>query len=209
MTDTTKLPARFKSSHVKTSTWQSVGIHLLFALVLALLFFWKDSPPVLMPIELVELVNKSMNTEPNRPKSQPVAPVPSLSKTPAVPTSATVGPPSTDQTPVSGASGSTGGGDTGPVSEDYEVGELPVLLNEIKIPYPPAAKAKNIQGPVVFELVIGKDGRVADAKLVSAPAPDLAEAARIALREFRFKPAKLNQAPVAVRIRYTYRFIIQ
>lgn len=207
MTDSIKPEAVIKLNLFKATTLQSVGVHFLFVLLLALLFFWKDSPPVLVPIELVELVNKSMNSEPNRPKAAQVQQVPAIGK--AIPTR--VSPP------VAGASGApapvasggaVSGSDTGPVSEDYEVGELPVLLNEIKIPYPPAAKAKNIQGPVVFELVIGKDGRVADAKLVSAPSADLAEAARVALKDFRFKPAKLNQSPVAVRIRYTYRFIL-
>lgn len=95
------------------------------------------------------------------------------------------------------------------VSEDYEVSEMPFLLNEVRVPYPPEARAKNLQGNVVFDLLISSKGVVSDLKLVSSPDPILTFAARNAVTLFKFRPAKMGDKPVAIRIRYTYRFLLQ
>jgi protein TonB len=95
------------------------------------------------------------------------------------------------------------------LSEEYEVGSLPVLINEIKSPYPPSARAKGIQGAVVLEFVVGSDGKVRSPSIIQSPAPELSEAALMAIRKFRFKPAHLGDKDVAIRIRYTYRFVLQ
>jgi protein TonB len=96
-----------------------------------------------------------------------------------------------------------------PLAEEFEVGELPVLVNEVKVPYPTEAKRKRIQGNVIFDLVVGSDGGVKSAKALMSPAPELTEAALGAVRRFRFKPAKIGDKSVAIRIRYTYRFVLE
>jgi TonB family protein len=95
------------------------------------------------------------------------------------------------------------------VAEEYEVGELPTLLNEVRIPYPPSAKAKGIQGAVIFDLLIGSDGFVKSAKTVQSPSKELSDAAGIAVKKFRFRPAKIGDKAVAIQIRYTYRFVLE
>jgi len=62
---------------------------------------------------------------------------------------------------------------------------------------------------VIFDLVISSKGEVSSAKVVKSPAPELTEAAFSAVQKFRFKPARLKDNPVAIQIRYTYRFILE
>jgi periplasmic protein TonB len=77
------------------------------------------------------------------------------------------------------------------------------------VPYPPDAKRLGIQGGVVFDLLIDADGNVRQATLVQGPGHGLDEAARDAVGKLRFKPATIEERPVAVRIRYVYRFVLE
>lgn len=106
-------------------------------------------------------------------------------------------------------SSSDGSPDGDPAAEDYEVSEMPLLLNEVRVPYPTEARSKGAQGNVVFELLISSDGRVKDLKVISSPDPTLTESAQKAVRLFRFRPARMGDKSVAIRIRYTYRFLLQ
>lgn len=94
-------------------------------------------------------------------------------------------------------------------TDEYLVSSMPVLLSEVRLPYPAEAKAKGIEGPVVMDILIDGEGKVRDAKLVSGPGGGLNEAALNAIRNFRFKPAQASGQAVAVRIRYTYRFVLE
>jgi protein TonB len=93
--------------------------------------------------------------------------------------------------------------------EDYLVTSMPQVLNEFKIPYPPEAKKRGIQGPVVMDLLIDTQGDVRQATLVEGPGFGLNEAALSAIKNFKFRPAKVEDKPVAVKIRYSYRFILE
>ena len=94
-------------------------------------------------------------------------------------------------------------------ADEYLVTEMPKLLNEYRIPYPPEAKAKGIQGAVVMELLIDFEGRVRDVKLLAGPGSGLDQAALQAVQEFRFAPAKIEDKAVSVKIRYAYRFVLE
>ncbi len=96
-----------------------------------------------------------------------------------------------------------------PLSEEYEVSELPVLIHEVRSPYPPEARARKIQGSVILDLIVKSSGEVGSVKVVQSPAPELSDAAIKAIREFKFRPARLKDKPVAIQIRYTYRFILE
>ena len=63
--------------------------------------------------------------------------------------------------------------------------------------YPEAARRKDIEGGVLLDTVIGKDGRVLDVQLISGP-PELAPAAMDAVKNWRFKPFTLNASAVEV-----------
>jgi protein TonB len=83
------------------------------------------------------------------------------------------------------------------------------LINEVRIPYPPSAKARGVQGAVVFDIIVNSRGEVQSAKVVKSPSPELSDAAKNAVAGFRFRPARIGDKPVAIQIRYTYRFILE
>jgi protein TonB len=94
-------------------------------------------------------------------------------------------------------------------ADDYLVSSLPKLKSEIRIPYPPEARQKGIAGPVVMDLLIDEKGRVRQVTLVKGPGAGLDEAATNALKNFEFSPAQIGDKTVAVKIRYTYRFVLE
>lgn len=94
-------------------------------------------------------------------------------------------------------------------TDEYLVTRMPELASEARIPYPSEAQKKGVEGPVVMDILIDQDGAVREAKLVSGPGSGLNEMALAAVRNFKFKPALLQDKPVAVRIRYAYRFVLQ
>jgi protein TonB len=93
--------------------------------------------------------------------------------------------------------------------EEYLVTAMPVLEQEYRIPYPPEAKKSGTQGRVVMDLLIDGEGRVRKADLVGGPGFGLNEAALEAVKNFRFKPARIQDRPVAVKIRYAYNFVLE
>ncbi len=94
-------------------------------------------------------------------------------------------------------------------SEDYLVTNMPALLSEVRIPYPRESKKKGIQGAVVMDLLIDATGKVREATLVEGPNQELSAAALAAAKGFRFTAALIQDKPVAVRIRYLYRFVLE
>jgi protein TonB len=63
--------------------------------------------------------------------------------------------------------------------------------------YPSEAKKAGIQGTVRLELVIARDGKVQDIKLLSGH-PTLAKAAMKAVSRWRYQPSLLSGEPVEV-----------
>lgn len=93
--------------------------------------------------------------------------------------------------------------------EDYLVSSMPVLVSSFRLPYPPEASKRGIQGAVVFDLIIDDQGFVREAVLIEGPGAGLNEAAAAGIKKFRFKPATVENKTVAVKIRYAYRFILE
>jgi len=94
-------------------------------------------------------------------------------------------------------------------AEEYLVTNMPELKSEVRIPYPPECRRKGIQGAVVMDLLVDTSGKVRDATLVEGPDAELNNAALSAAKRFQFIPALIKNQPVAVRIRYTYRFVLE
>jgi TonB family protein len=94
-------------------------------------------------------------------------------------------------------------------SEEYLVTNMPALKSEVRVPYPPASRKQGIQGAVVMDLLIDTSGTVRDVNLVEGPNDELSNAAMKAARAFQFTPALIREAPVAVKIRYIYRFVLE
>ncbi len=75
--------------------------------------------------------------------------------------------------------------------------------------YPEAARRARIQGVVVLECTIGKDGRVQNVKVLRGLPLGLTETAEDAVRKWKFNPSTLNGKPVEVLYILTVRFNLQ
>jgi len=79
------------------------------------------------------------------------------------------------------------------------------LLHRVEPEYPEAARQQRMQGAVVLEVRIGRDGDIQDVKLVSGE-PLLANAAIAAVKQWRFKPRVVKGQPVEMQTRITFNF---
>ncbi len=73
--------------------------------------------------------------------------------------------------------------------------------------YPPLALQNNVQGTIVLQVLIGKDGSVQNVRLLSGP-PMLAAGVMDAVRKWRYKPYYRDGEPVAVEKQITAEFTI-
>src|SRR5262249_41154381 len=94
------------------------------------------------------------------------------------------------------------------VDADAHETTAPVLVKRVDPVYPTSALAAGIEGTVVMELYIDARGAVEHVHVVSAPTPELEQAAAAAARSFQFKPATTDGAPVASKVVYEQRFAI-
>jgi TonB family protein len=85
------------------------------------------------------------------------------------------------------------------------VNVLPVMLSRKKPDYPSMARAAGIQGTVIVNVYVGKDGRVIKGKVVEGPLP-LRDAALASALTALFKPATTDKRPVAVWVAMPMRF---
>jgi protein TonB len=87
------------------------------------------------------------------------------------------------------------------------VNVLPVMLTRKKPVYPDLARQAGIEGTVVVNVYVGKDGRVQKGKVVEGPMP-LRDAALAAALTATFKPATTDNRPVAVWVAMPMRFTL-
>jgi periplasmic protein TonB len=81
----------------------------------------------------------------------------------------------------------------------------PMLVHRIEPQYPILAKQSGIEGAVVLEAVVDTTGQVTGLR-VSSGNSLLASAALRAVRQWRYRPSRLNGKPVEVPIRVTLNF---
>jgi protein TonB len=78
------------------------------------------------------------------------------------------------------------------------------------LPYPEAARSKGIEGTVLLEVTVGKDGKVRKVKVIKGIGHGLDEVAVRALKKASFKPAVgSNSKPMRYTIRYRYTFRLE
>ncbi len=102
----------------------------------------------------------------------------------------------------------------GNVSKDLTMTEstvdsLPRATQRAALEYPKEAKRKGIQGYVLFNLLIGKDGRVQRSKILEAvPEGVFEDAAAASVRQWRFEPATYQGEAVKVwaKQKITFKF---
>jgi protein TonB len=75
--------------------------------------------------------------------------------------------------------------------------------------YPAMAVSARIQGAVVLQAIIGKDGTVRDLKEVSAASPLLVRSAMDAVKQWTYSPTLLNREPVEVITEITVNFALR
>ncbi len=79
------------------------------------------------------------------------------------------------------------------------------LLQRVPPVYPSRAKELHLQGKVMLEALVGRDGRVREIKVLSGDAI-LAQAAVTAVRQWEYEPFMLNGVPVDMPTRITVNF---
>lgn len=84
----------------------------------------------------------------------------------------------------------------------------PQLLGEFKIPYPEEARKNEVEGTVRLKVTLDPEGGVKEVAVITGPGYGLNEAARDALRKFRFKPATKGGENVGYTFIYNYTFLL-
>ena len=82
-----------------------------------------------------------------------------------------------------------------------------VVTRSIQPDYPRLARQMRVQGSVVLQALIGRDGLIEDLRVVSGPTI-LAEAAEEAVRQWHFKPHYIGAQPVETKANITVNFTI-
>ena len=72
------------------------------------------------------------------------------------------------------------------------------LVQKVQPIYPTAAKVAGIQGKVLFEMVISKEGVPIDIRVLESPNDDLTQSALDAVRQWHYKPTLLNGNPAEI-----------
>ena len=155
------------------------------------------------PLPVPELHVEQVQTRPKRAPlpdslrtSAPITPPPSMVVTPGQ-----IMPVSTPP-PVSPIPSQYG--DSMRLTEDAARSLAVYTVNPV---YPAEARAQKLQGPVVLQAVIGKDGSVQDLKLVRGYFV-LGKAAIAAVKQWRFRPSAINGNPVeahtVITVNFTY-----
>jgi protein TonB len=102
-----------------------------------------------------------------------------------------VAPPTEDELPKYG--------------EYVYVEELPEAITKVTPVYPDMAREANVDGTVLIQALVGKDGKVKDTRVVKSIGM-LDAAAVAAVKQWVFKPALSNNKPVAVWVAVPVKF---
>jgi protein TonB len=82
-----------------------------------------------------------------------------------------------------------------------------VVSRPVRPGYPLLARQMKVQGSVILQALIGKDGVIQDLRVVSGP-PILATAAQTAVRQWHFKPHFEGNEAVETQAKITVNFTI-
>ena len=82
-----------------------------------------------------------------------------------------------------------------------------LVTHSVTPDYPTLARQMKVQGSVILQAVIGRDGMIEELQIVSGP-PILAGAAREAVKQWHFKPHYLGAQPVETQAKITVNFTI-
>ncbi len=88
------------------------------------------------------------------------------------------------------------------------VEELPEAITKVNPVYPDIAREASVDGTVMVQALVGRDGRVKDTRVVKS-IPMLDAAAIAAVKQWVFKPALSNNKPVAVWVAVPLKFTLR
>lgn len=83
-------------------------------------------------------------------------------------------------------------------------GQGPGLIKKVEPQYPPIARAARMEGTVVVDAIILKDGSVSDVKVLNSSSPMFEQACIDAVRKWRFTPGS-QDVILTVTVRFTLR----
>jgi periplasmic protein TonB len=112
---------------------------------------------------------------------------------------------------LGGIQGGVLGGTPGaeePLRVGGEVKE-PIEISRVKPQYPEAARKARMQGVVILEAIITKDGNVESVRVLRGLNPLLDNAAMRAVQQWKYKPATFNGRAVPVYLTVTVTFTLQ
>lgn len=101
-----------------------------------------------------------------------------------------------------GSGGGTGGG-------PYRAGSgisAPSIIREVKPDYTEDARRRGVEGDVVLEIVVRRDGSVGAVTLVQGLGAGLDQRAIDAVRQWRFSPATRQGTPADVMVEVAVEF---
>ena len=101
-----------------------------------------------------------------------------------------------------GSGGGTGGGPYRPGSGI----DAPRLLHEVRADYTDEARRANVEGAVLLEIVVKRDGNVGDVRILDHLGSGLDQRAIQAVRQWRFAPARRFGSPVDVIVEVSVEF---
>jgi TonB family protein len=138
-------------------------------------------------------------------RNQPVRPgSPSVKVDLGTGVSPTVAAPSGTEVASSGATSVTNAGERVQMSTDARQA---LAARPVRPEYPLLARQMKVQGAVVLDAMIAKDGGIQSLKVVGGPSI-LADAAQEAVKQWRFKPYYQDGQPVETQARITVNFSI-
>jgi TonB family protein len=89
------------------------------------------------------------------------------------------------------------------------VDKEPELVTFVQARYPVELSKQGVEGVVLLDILVNENGLVDSVAIVQGVAPRLDSAARDAAAQFVFKPAQVQNRPVAVIIRFHYPFSLK
>lgn len=104
-----------------------------------------------------------------------------------------------------GSGGGTGGGPYRPGSGI----DAPRLLKEVKPEYTEDGRLRGLEGDVLLEIVVRRDGSVGDIRILQGLGAGLDQRAVQAVRQWRFAPARRLGAPVDVVVEVAVEFTLR
>ena len=96
----------------------------------------------------------------------------------------------------------------GPIQVGGDV-KAPEKISSVQPSYTEIARKARIQGVVIVQAIIDKQGNVTNVKVLKGLPMGLDEAAVDAIKQWKFKPATLNGRPVTVYFNLTVNFKLQ